>query len=337
MRITAAAAGLAFAIAALGTQAAAAGPAELKFGFYPPATSYVNTEGLTPWIERVERASGGTLAIKLFPGPTLGTERNMYDRVLNNVVQVGYSTLGQLASQFPRAQVSGLPFLSDDTGLSSMAYWRSFARGAFAREFDSVKVLALFNFPSSNLNTNKPVKVLEDIRGLKLAVSSRLGADATVAFGASPVTLVTTEFYEGLQRGVADGALSGWTAVKTFKLAEVTKDHLELPFGEAPAFVFMNKAAYAGLSPQAKHAIDGNSGEALSKILGENNAAQGRAESKTVAAEPGQTVVSLPAAEAARWKERIEPVIAEWTKQTPDGANVLAIYRAELKQLGMEK
>jgi TRAP-type C4-dicarboxylate transport system substrate-binding protein len=259
----------------------------------------------------------------------------MHDRVLADVAQIGYSILGQLASQYPRAQVSGLPFLSDDTGASSVALWRIYQRGLLGPDFEKVKVLALFNSPAAYLHTNKPVKTLEDIQGMKLAVSSRVAADVMVALGASPVTLVTTEFYEGLQRGVADGAVAAWTAVKTFKLDEVTKHHLEVPLGEAPAFVFMNKTAYASLPPHAKKAIDEYSDEALSKILGTNNAAQGREESKVVAAKPGHVVEKLPPPEYAKWKERIAPIIAAWTGQTPDGAKVLAAYREELQKLGM--
>ncbi|MGH7090736.1 MAG: hypothetical protein ACREFQ_17710, partial [Stellaceae bacterium] len=105
--------------------------------------------------------------------------------------------------------------------------------------------------------------------------------------------------------------------------------------GESPVFVFMNKAAYAGLPPQAKSAIDENSGESFSKILGANNEEQGRAEAKHVAAKPGQTIDRLSPAEQARWKARIEPVLEAWTKRVPDGAKILAAYREELKKLGM--
>jgi TRAP-type C4-dicarboxylate transport system substrate-binding protein len=324
---------LAAAIAAP-ARALAAEPVVLKFGFYPPVTSYVNTEGLTPWIDKVDSASRGTIEIKLFAGPTLGSERNMYDRTLADVAQIGYSTLGPLASQFPRTQVSGLPLLSSDTGISAVALWRLYQEGLLGHEFDKVKVLALFNFPTAYLHTNKTIRTLDDLKGLKLAVSSRVSADVMVALGASPVTLAPTEFYESLQRGVVDGAVVSWTAVKTFKLDEVTKYHLEVPLGEAPVFVFMNKSAYAGLPSEAKHAIDEYSGEAFSKTLGANNEAQGRAESKKVAGEPGHTVTRLSPDQYTLWQARIDPVVAAWAKQTPDGAKVFAAYREELKKLG---
>ena len=63
----------ALTLAALPLAAPKAEPVTLKFGFPPPASSYDNTHGVGPWIEEVEKASGGTLKIQLFTGPTLGT------------------------------------------------------------------------------------------------------------------------------------------------------------------------------------------------------------------------------------------------------------------------
>jgi TRAP-type transport system periplasmic protein len=314
--------------------AAADGPVTLKFGFPAPVSSFVNTQGMTPWIEKVEKASGGTLKIRLFAGPTLGTFSDIYDRTLNNVSQISFGVLGPLVSEFPRTQVTDLPFLSTDTKKSSVALWRLYEKGLLAPEFDRVKVLALFNFTSSNINAKKPIKLPEDLAGLKVAAGSREAGELALALGASPITLTPTEIYEAMNRGVVNAAFGSWTLVKTFKLTEVTNFHLELPLGEAPAYVFMNKATYASLPPQAKKAIDQFSGESFSEILGANNQAADRAEGQKVSAEAGQTVTKLAAADYPAWKARMQPVVDAWVKNTPDGAKLLAAYREELAKLG---
>jgi hypothetical protein len=43
-----------------------------------------------------------------------------------------------------------------------------------------------------------------------------------------------------------------------------------------------------------------------------------------------QTIYKLPPDELAQWKQRAEPVIAEWEKRTPDGAKVLGAFRKEV-------
>ena len=325
---------LAAGLAAVPAFARAAETVTLKFGFPAPSTSYVNTDGMTPWINDVEKASDGTLKIKLFAGPALGTFRDIYDRTINRVVEISFGVFGPLASEFPRTQVSDLPFLSDNTELSSVALWRLYAKGGLAPEFDRVKVLALFNFPSSLLNTTKPIKTIEDMKGQKYAVSSRMAGEVAEALGAAPVTLTPTELYEAMNRGVVDGIFIAWTSVKTFKLQEVTKYHLEARLGEAPAFVFMNKDAYANLPEKARQAIDKYSGESFSRRLGIANRNADRSEAEAVAAMSGQSVSSLSPEQQALWQTHIDTVINAWVKHTPDGAKVLAAYREELAKLG---
>jgi TRAP-type C4-dicarboxylate transport system substrate-binding protein len=322
--------GLALVIAA--PAMARAEPVTLKFGFPAPPTSYLNTDGMTPWINDVEKASDGTLKIQLFAGPALGNFNNIYERTVENVAQISFGTFGAYASVFVRTQVSDLPFLNEDTRRSSVALWRLYAKGLLNPEYEKVKVLALFTFPGSILNSNKPIKTLADVKGMKLAASSRTLGEAAIEMGAAPITLTPSDLYEAQNRRVVDGILVAWTAVKTFKLDDVTKDHLQLPLGEAPAFVFMNKSAYDALPAQAKAAIDKYSGESFSDRLGLANEHANRAEAQHVASLAGQSVAKLSAEQYPLWEKRIRPVIEQWVKATPDGAKLLAAFQEELKK-----
>src|SRR5262249_49012176 len=61
-------------VVALAPQAQAADePASVKFAFPAPPGSWANRLGITPWIEEAQKQAGGTLEIKFFPGPALGT------------------------------------------------------------------------------------------------------------------------------------------------------------------------------------------------------------------------------------------------------------------------
>ncbi|HLI22088.1 MAG TPA: hypothetical protein VKV32_13265, partial [Stellaceae bacterium] len=84
--------------------------------------------------------------------------------------------------------------------------------------------------------------------------------------------------------------------------------------------------------PQAKAAIDKYSGEAFSDRLGLANERANREEAKRVASLPGQSVTNLSSEQYPLWEKRIQPVIEQWVKATPDGAKVLAAFREELKQ-----
>ena len=322
------------ALAAAPAVARAADPTILKFGFPSPATSDLNTRGITPWINEVENAAGGTIKIELYAGSTLGAFSNIYERTLDNVAQISFGAFGTIVGPFPRTQVSNLPFLSDNTEQSSVALWRLYDKGLLDPEYNKVKVLGLFfTFPGLEMNTNKPIATMDDVKGLRLAVPSRTVGDIAVQLGASPNFLTPPDFYLGVRHGLVDGVVVGWPAIKTFKLVEVTKYHLELPLGEAPAFVFMNLAAFAALPSEAKAAIDKFSGETLSHRMGTVNESAAEDEAKQVAAEPGQSVTTLSAEQTGLWKARVQPIADAWAAQTPNGVKVLAAYEAELAKI----
>jgi hypothetical protein len=57
---------------------------------------------------------------------------------------------------------------------------------------------------------------------------------------------------------------------------------------------------------------------------------QGR---ETVRAAGGHTIVKPTPAVEAKWRERLQPLAEEWTKTVPNGARLLARYRAILKEV----
>ena len=109
IRIAAAVAALALAGASAAAQAQQA-PIELKFGYPPPTTTPYYQGNAVPWAKAVEEGSGGAVKVTYFPGGSVANFRNVYDRVLNGVVDLGYGALQDQGDQFARAGVGALPF-----------------------------------------------------------------------------------------------------------------------------------------------------------------------------------------------------------------------------------
>src|SRR4029079_17775457 len=78
----------------------AAEPITLKLNSPAPPMSYVHREVLTPWAEAVTADSGGTLKIQTFYGGTLGSFANTYDRVVDEVVDIGFILTAFAAGKF---------------------------------------------------------------------------------------------------------------------------------------------------------------------------------------------------------------------------------------------
>jgi len=321
------------ALAALTAPAHAQEPIQLKFGSAVPAMSWPNTMGVLPWTQQVEKDSGGAVKFTLFAGGGVVSSKNGYDRLLNGIVDALYGTVSDTPGQFPRTDVSSMPFETNRSVDASTALWRLYDKGLINMEFTAVKPLAIFVFNASRFHANRPIAKAEDLKGLKVAVFSRMLADIANDIGGTPVTVATTEIYETMQRNLAQVAIMGWTGTQTFKIDEVTKFHLDAPLGSSPGYMLMNKETYAKLPAVAKAAVDKNAGLPFAIKMGNNSDTVEAQVRERVKAKPGHTVAELDPAELVRWKKMVAPLVDEWVKNTPDGAKVLAAYRAELADL----
>jgi TRAP-type C4-dicarboxylate transport system substrate-binding protein len=187
-------------------------------------------------------------------------------------------------------------------------------------------------FPPNQLHMRAPLKTVEDLSGLKVLAGTKSASEIVAALGGAPVSLSITENYQALQRGTADGTLLVWTAFQPFKLAEVTKYHLEVPLGSGTGHVMMAKKKYVALPEAVRRLIDANATEKETRVFGAFwDVVQG--EGRDMAKTAGHTIVDLTPAQTANWQKKLADIETEWVKRTPDGANVLARYRALVAQV----
>jgi len=149
-------------------------------------------------------------------------------------------------------------------------------------------------------------------------------------------SMPATELYQSLQRGLVDVGLIGWAAVAAYKLHEVARYFVDSPLGNSGKFVVMNKDSYAKLTESSRAAIDRLSGVNLSRRMAAATAEESQHGREMVKALPGYTVTVSGQDEFAKWRPRMQPMIDEWVKTTPDGEKVLAAYKAEVAKVRAE-
>jgi TRAP-type C4-dicarboxylate transport system substrate-binding protein len=320
------------ALAALFAAApATAEPLALKLGTWGPPTSFFYVDVIDPWIERVNRDSQGTLAIKHYGASVLADQRRMYDAVKNNIATIGWVTPGTAPGRFVKTTITELPFGLESGELASIAYWRMYETGLIADEYNDVKLLGTSIFPGASLMTRrKKVSTLEDLAGLKFRISGAMQGSTVKALGGTPVSLPVDELYQALDKGIVDGFAASLTAYRPFRLGEVTRYHVDVNLNAANSALMMNKEAFDKLPAAAKAAIDKHSGEVLSREFGLSNdreVVRAREDLQKRMAEGKTETYKLAPAEEQRWRERTNAVVEEWTKNTPDGARILDGYR----------
>lgn len=305
---------VAFALAALGTDPAAAQKQTLKMAYWAgPSHHMVQTQ--EAWAKSVLDASGGNLVIEIDKAP-LAKPDGQYDIVKNGVRDLVWHVAAYTSGRFDLFQGPELPFLCPNSTVCSSVLWKWYAKhGLAAKEFTDATLVTAFTTGPFGIHMAKPARTLEEIRALKMRVA---GASVPVAkaLGWSVATLPATEAYESLQRGIVDGTVFPWEAVNSFRLNELAKFHLEIPGGllTATFMIVGNTKAIDKLSPANKAAFMKASGEAGSALFGKYwDAADERA--RADARQRKHTIETIAPAELDKWRPLLKNATDEWLKK----------------------
>lgn len=313
---------LLFSLAVAGMSAApsasfAASP--LKFADQNAENSWGATHGIKPWLKQLEEASQGAIAIDLYANQSLAKGSQSWSATRKGIADMSWNAMAMYPGMNPLAEAITLPGLPYSTPMETSAVlWDMYEKfPALAAPYKDNKILALFTSDMFNLVTVKPVRTLEDLKGMKIRTVAGPLVHALEALGAVPVVIPMPDVYLGLQRGTIDGTLASWEPYNGFRFYEVAKHVItNAPFGVSFFTVAMNKKAYDRLPPAGKAAIDANSGKSASVWLAEHFSFSSRQVRDDLRARGVDIdTYELPPAELARWVEAgAHPVWTQWTE-----------------------
>ena len=328
--------GIATALAAAAVTSFAQQTVTLKFHTFMAPQSGVWLNMHKPWMAKVEKESGGRIKFEAYPAMQLGgTPVQLYDQVKDGVVDVIWTLPSNTAGRFPRVEVFELPFMMTNAEATSRAYWE-YVQTQAPDEFKDVHVVALHVHGPGVIHTvDKPVKTVDDLKGLKLRAPTRQVTKLLGSLGATPVGMPLPAITDALSKGTVNGGVIPWEVVQPTKVYELTKYHAEFdPAGGSlytTTFVMaMNKAKYNSLPPDLKKVIDNNSGIETSAWLGkvqQENDIPGRA----AAVEHKNTIFTVSPEEAQNFRRKSRALEVEWVqdmnKRGFDGTKLLGSAR----------
>jgi len=289
----------------------------LKFHTFMAPMSNVWLSMHKPWMEKVEKDSGGRIKFEAYPAMQLGgTPVQLYDQARDGVVDIVWTLPGNTAGRFPRVEVFELPFIMTNAEATSKAYWEYIQTQA-ADEFKETQVIALqVHGPGMFHTTSKAIKAPGDLRGMKVRGPTRQVTKLLASLGATPVGMPLPQIPDALSKGTIEGCVIPWEVVPSVKVHELTKFHTEFP-SSGPAlytttFVMaMNKAKYESLPPDLKKVIDANSGLATSAWLGKTQQGNDPIGRKS-ATDRNNTIHTFTAEQAQEFTKLSAAIDDEW-------------------------
>nr|MBF0683899.1 TRAP transporter substrate-binding protein [Pseudomonas sp.] len=243
---------------ALGLQGLAQAATTLKLAEVHPA-GYPTVIALENMGKKLEEATKGELKYRMFSGGVLGSEKEVVEQLQIGAVQLTRVSLGTLGPVVPDVNVFNMPFVFRDH-----AHMRKVIDGEIGQdlldkitdsEFNMVG-LAWMDGGVRNLYSKKPVRNMDDLKGMKIRVMGNpLFIDTLNAMGAQGVAMDTGEIFSALQTGVVDGAENNpptmlehnhYRAAQYYSLT----GHLILP---EP--IVMSKSAWNKLTPEQQELV----------------------------------------------------------------------------------
>jgi tripartite ATP-independent transporter DctP family solute receptor len=190
--------------------------------------------------KKLEAATQGRLSVQMFPSMQLGGEKETIEQTQIGAIQILRVSVGSMGPIVDDINVVNMPFLFKNT-----AHAQRMMDGPIGQELldkitasPNAGLVALSWMDSgarSLYNTKRPIKTIEDLKGLKFRViGNPIFVDMMNALGGNGVAMGYDQVFSALQTGVIDGAENNppsyvfsnhYTAAKYYSLTE----HLIIP------------------------------------------------------------------------------------------------------------
>jgi TRAP-type transport system periplasmic protein len=286
----------------------------LRFSSPWPPPHPQHTMVIEPWSKKLEEMTKGQLKINLFPGEALGKAAEQYDMAAKGVCDIALTVPMYTPARFQLLSVFWLPFMVTTAEETSVALWKIYDK-YLKDEFKEVKVLWLYvHAPGHIFTRKKPVRTLEDLKGMKIRATNPHVQESLKVLGAAPVSIPVPEVYNALERGVVDGTAMPFEGMWVFKQHEVVEYGAICDLYTMTFPIVMNLRKWDSLPPEVKKIMEENIGLEMSRKAG---IAYDRTEAamKDRVLQHGIKVNNLPPEDLARWKSEGMKIAASWAKE----------------------
>ncbi|WP_437931629.1 TRAP transporter substrate-binding protein [Sorangium sp. So ce291] len=205
--------------------------------------------------KQLDRKSGGTVQLQIFPNGQLGSETESIEQVQRGALAMVKTSTAPLESFIPEMAIFGMPYLFRDED----HFWKVLL-GDVGKELAAVgakvgvRGLCYYDSGSRSFYTAKaPVMSPADLKGKKIRVmKSKTAMDLVSQLGAAPTPIAFGELYSALQQGMVDGAENNPPSLFTSRHFEVTKHYSLDEHTSIPDIILFSQTIWESLSPEVQ-------------------------------------------------------------------------------------
>lgn len=303
----------------------------IKFAFQNQK-EHPQAQGAQKFADLVAAKTNGRIAVKLFPGGTLGGDLQTVSALQGGTVEMTVLNAGILSAQAKEFGIYDFPFL-----FATPQEADAVTDGPFGKKLldklaaKNLVGLGYWELGFRNLtNSKKPITKAEDIAGLKIRViQSPIYIDMFNALGANAVPMPFPELYSAMEQKAVDGQENPFSTILSSKFAEVQKHLTVTRHMYNPQAVIVSKKFWDSLNPADQKAVSEAMAEATTF---QRNVSRTQAD---VALEDlkkaGMQVTEFSPAELDKLRAKVKPVVEKHSDKV--GAETVQEVYATLAKL----
>src|SRR5690349_15302544 len=189
----------------------------LTYSSWVPPTHHL-TIWQANWTAEVEKATNGRVKFQSLPKAPAAPP-GTFDAVRDGLVDLSYVTASYTPARHVLPYMAELPGAGATAEINSVAFsrihWKYFQK---VGEYKGVHLLAVFTHGPGQMFTKKPIKSLDEFKGMKIRTGGGIAEQVCNALGGSAFVKPAPESYELLNSGVADGVFFPFESIVSFKL-----------------------------------------------------------------------------------------------------------------------
>ena len=276
------------------------------------------------------------IRVRTYPAAQLYGFQEDVQALMKGDVQLAYVIGSSLESIDSTLELIKLPFLFPNIEVTYKVLDGPIGKKLFAKlEQKGVQVLGIVSSGDVLIHNNKrPIKSIEDFKGLKMRSFGPMGAATLKALGSIAVVSVPEEMYSAFQQGMIDGGANPNTVFLARKLYDVQKYVTNAGMLNATMAVLLtNKAWWNELPADVRTGLS----ECVQRLIREQRA-EVEVENKTILHQlsaKGCQVYDLSPAEQEAWKKALQPVYQEFSPKI--GTDLVKETQQEVERLSKGK
>lgn len=300
---------------------------EIKWVDGQPAGDKFWRDSIDNYINALEEAASGKVKFTMYPAETLLAMNEIYNGVVKGVADIGMLIVGFNPGLFPMMEAIELPGIPRDPIDAGRVPWEFYEKFK-PEELKDVKLLMAFGGATAGImTTNKPVRTLEDLKGLQIRASGA-GVDIMNALGATPIPMPMTDTKPALSKNIISGNFGPVGPLQTWGLAEYLKYVTFVPSMQSTTFiVFMNLDKWNSLPAEVQQALEEASKQQMEEVWYTAPTQSSLDALEWAVQEEGVTLINLSPEEEARWNDLLkgiqEDYVNELNKRGLPGEEVL--------------